>query len=254
MRRRIQLLVLGLVLLMTAMVWATPGPPLTTTDLGEGLVAEPEFDFKDTALAGQQLLAILDQSPDMAKHLRAIRAYQKRFSENGEAVPRLRDLVVGLRGSKRELAGVEAAFTIGLLIQDDAKETRAQYIKDLAPLVAGIRRNLPTEAWCHLVAAMLFGSFPELQGNWFDEALYAQSHGYDNPQVQLAVGSFLLTMDLSYGGNERLQWFIFLAFSRVQALMPGNEAWHVRIRNLVRMNLEIPGYRPSKWLKSLAAG
>ena len=137
-RRRIPILILGLLLFSAAVVLATPGPPLVATDLGEGLAAtEPEFDFKDPAMAGQQLLAVLDQSPDMAKHLRAIRAYQKRFDENGEAVPRLRDLVVSLRGSKRELAGVEAAFTIGLLIQDDAKETRAQYIKDLAPLVAG---------------------------------------------------------------------------------------------------------------------
>lgn len=247
--------ILGPMLLVAAVVSATPGPPLAAADFGEGLVgAEPEFDFKDPAAAGQQLLAVLDQSSDMAKHLRAIRAYQKRFAQNGEAVPRLRDLVVSLRGSKRELAGIETAFTIGLLIQDDAKETRAQYIKDLAPLVVGIRRNLPTEAWGHLIAAMLYGTIPELQGNWFDEALYAQSYGYDSSQVQLAVGSFLLTMDLSYGGNERLQWFIYLAFSRVLALMPGNAAWHSRIRDLVNMNLEIPGYRPSKWLKQLAAG
>jgi len=242
-----------LVLLVTVAGSTAPGPPLETTDFGEGLfTVEPEFDFRDHATADKQLLAILENSPDMARHFRAIRAYRRRFSESGEAVPHLRDLVVALRGSKREQATVEAAVIIGLLIQDDTKEARPQYLKDLAPMVAAIRRNLSSDPWAHLVAAILFGSLPELQGNCIDEALYALCYGYDEVQVQLATGSLLLSMDLSYGGNERLQWFIYLALTRAQALAPANTALHARVRMMVHQNLQIPGYRPSKWLKMLS--
>lgn len=240
-------------LLLPISGWAAPGSPLEITDFGEGVFGtDPEFDFSDQATAAKQLLATLEDSPDMAKHLRAIREYyHKRVGTGNEVVSRLRDLVVSLRASKRERATVEMAFVIGLLIQEDTKEARVQYLKDLAPMVTAIRRGLPSDPWARLVAAMLYGSLPELQGNWFDEALYALSLGYDEAQLQLAVGSFLLVMDLSYGGNERLQWFIYLAMTRAIALTPSDTGLNVRIRKIVNANLNIPGYRPSRWLKAL---
>jgi len=232
-----------------------PGPPLESTDFGEGVFAvEPEFDFGEAQAAHASLVKILDESSDPAKHFRAIRAYRKRFSTAGDSVPRLRELVIVLRSRKAGQAEVDTALIIGYLVVDDSKEARSQYLKDLAPMLASIRQNQANDAWARLTAAMLFGFLPELKGNWFDEALYAMSYGYYDPQLQLAVGSYLLSMDLAYGGNERMQWLVYLALTRAQALAPGNEQLRRRIRSMVVENLDIPGYRPSKWLKMLATG
>jgi hypothetical protein len=251
--RRLLLPIFILIALAMTPVGAATGSPLETTDFGEGVFApEPEFNFKDQAMAAKQLLTILEESPDMAKHLRAIRAYRRRLDPTGETVPRLRELVVALRDPKRDRAKVETAFVIGLLIQEDGKDARAQYIKDLVPLLAGIKADMPTDPWAHLIAAMLYGSVSELKGNWFDEALYAMCHGYEEAPAQLAVGSFLLAMDLGYGGNERLQWVAYLAMTRAQVLSPSRDLT-ARCKALAQGNMEIPGYRPSKWLKMLAA-
>lgn len=232
-----------------------PGPPLEATDFGEGVfAAEPEFDFSQEQAAHGSLLRILDESPDPAKHFRAIRAYHKRFSASSDSVPRLRELVIALRSRKTVRAEVDTALIIGYLVVDDSKEARPQHLKDLAPIVASIRQNRANDAWARLTTAMLFSFLPELKGNWFDESLYAMSCGYYDPQLQLAVGSFLLCMDLAYGGNERMQWLVYLAFTRAQALAPGNERLTRRIRNTIGENMGIPGYRPSKWLKMLVTG
>ena len=251
MRR--MLLVSWLVVLLPSMVLAAPGTLMDSIDFGEGIFApDPEFEARDQANASRVLQSILDGSTDQAKRFRAIRFYHKTLSD-ADVVPRLRDLVIRLRASKHTRATAETAFVIGLLVQDDSMEARTHYVKDLAPMLAKIRRGQSADPWAHLVAAVLYGTVSELQGNWFDEALYAQSYGYDEAEVQLAVGSLLLTIDLSYGGNERLQWFIFLALNRAQQLLPGNENLHARVKSLVGANLGITGYRPSRWLKMLVA-
>lgn len=248
-RRILVLLWLAMLLPFTGL--AAPGTPLESVDFGEGVFAsEPEFEARDQANALRILQSTLDGSMDQAKRFRAIRFYHKMLPET-DAVPRLRDLVIGLRSSKYVRATAETALVIGLLLQDDAAEAKPQYVKDLAAMLVAIRRGQAADPWSHLIAAVLYGTVPELQGNWFDEALYALSLGYDAPEIQLAVGSFLLAMDLSYGGNERLQWFVFLAFGRARQLMPANERLHARIKSLVEANLGIAGYRPSRWLKSL---
>jgi len=242
-------------LLIAAVLGAVvPSSPLEAADLGAGVFApEAEFVFADPETASRELLSLLETTSGMAGHLRAIRAFSRRFREAGVLVPKLTEALSGLRASKREEAKVEIAFILGLLAQEEESEgPRAGHLRELEPLVAVISRNRPADPWGRLVAAMLFASFPELHGNWLDEALYAQCHGYDLAEAQLAVGSLMLHMDLFYGGNERLQWFIYLAFSRAQTLAPQNEALRRRISEMVKANLEMPGYRPSKWVKAFA--
>ena len=244
-----------LVVAVSVPIQTAAGSPLEVADFGEGLSAdEPALTFENPADGIRQLLSVLEESPDMAEHLRSIRAYRYYLNGSGQVVPCLRELVVRLRESQREQAKVETAFIVGLLIQEDTKEARPQYIKDLAGLIATIRESMPLDPWARLVVAMLYGSIPELQGNWFDEALHAQCYGYDDAQLLLAAGSFLLAMDLAYGGNQRLQWFAYLALARARELSPGQTALHERITALVRTNLQVPGYRPSKWLNALMPG
>lgn len=245
---------LGVFLIPAVAGGVVSSSPLEAVDLGVGVFApEAEFAFADPETAPHELLSFLETTPGMADHLRAIGAYYRRFHEAGRLVQKqLSEVLPGLRKSKRGEAQVELAFLLGLLAQEASGEARAGYLKEIAPLVALIPRNHPAEPWSRLVAAMLFASFPELHGNWLDEALYAQSLGYDSAEIQLAVGSFMLRMDLFYGGNERLQWFVYLAFSRAQALAPENEALRLRIRKTVNDYLEMPGYRPSKLIKALA--
>lgn len=241
-------------LLIAAVLGAVvPSSPIEAADLGAGVFApEAEFVFIDPETASRELLSLLEGTPGMAAHLRAIRFFSRRFREAGVLVPKLTEVLSGLRASKRDEAKVEVAFILGLLAQEDSEGARAGYLRELETLVTVISRNRPMDPWGHLVAAMLFASFPELHGNWLDEALYAQCHGYDLAEAQLAVGSLMLHMDLFYGGNERLQWFIYLAFSRAQTLAPQNEALRRRISEMVKANLEMPGYRPSKWVKAFA--
>lgn len=249
--RRAAFIILSLTVALAATGTGASGSALEATDLGEGIFApELEFDFADAAAAAGRLLSILEESPDTARRARAIRSYYRRFANTSDLVPRLREAVTNLRQSSRKQAKVDAVLVYGYLILDDAPAARAQHIKDLAPLVSAIRQELPVDAWAHLVLAMIYASVYELQGNWFDEALYAVSYGYDDALLQFSAGSFLLAMDLAYGGNERLQWLIYLAMSRAQALAPSSSLQE-RVKALVRQNMEIPGYRPSKWLKSL---
>lgn len=251
LRRAIGFLALAC-LLVAAVCEAAPGTLLETVDFGEGVFnPESEFNFHDPASAAENLLAVLRDTRDMARCLRAIRMYQRRYEVMGEAVPRLRELLLNLKESKEPRAAVQRAFLMGLLMEEAGREVRALYIRDLAPLIKNLRSSMQTDAWAHLVVAILFGSIPELQGNWFDEALYAQCYGYDEVQAQLAVGSLFLAMDLSYSGNERLQWFAYLALKRALALAPDHEALKTRVRELLGANLQFIGYRPSKWLQQL---
>lgn len=244
--------VLGLSFLLVAACsagWVGIGAPLDTLDLGEGLFAPAEeFDFRDREAAGPALLQILAEPTGTARHLRAIRKYLRSLAGE-EAAPRLRDLAAILK--EHERTSVEAAFVFGLLALEEDKATREQDIKEISALLAPFRGGRSGDPWVHMVAAVLYGSFAELQGNWYDETLYAMSYGYDDAAIMLAAGSFLLTMDLSYGGDERLQWFVYLAFTRAKELAPDNAALRERIRSLVATNLGIAGYRPSRWLKRL---
>ena len=231
----------------------TAGTPLETVDLGEGIFAtEPEFDFKDQATATARLMSCLEGTEDMVKHLRAIRDFARCSEAAGDAVPPLRDVLVRLKASNRIQAQIEIAFIMGWLIGDDSKDAKPQYLKDLAPLLSSIRLNQSDNPWARLVAAMLFAAYPELKGNAFDEALYAMCYGYDDALVQLASGSLLLGMDLSYGGNERLQWFVYLAFCRAKDLAPANSALKSRIKESIANNVSVPGYRSSRWIRALS--
>lgn len=225
--------------------------PLEALDLGEGLFApEDEFGSIDADAAKREIAHILQEPSGTARHLQAIKAYQRSLPGT-ERATRLRELATALRADGR--AGVETAFTLGLLALDEGEAARDQDLKEIAVLLGPYRNGRSSDPWAHLTAAALYGTFPELLGNWNDEALYALCYGFDDPRLLLAAGSLILTMDLSYGGNERLQWFAFLALSRAEQLMPDNGALRERIKALVRTNLAITGYRPSRWLRQLAS-
>ena len=253
-RLRFLLILATLFLLVFVSIQAAPGSALTAVNLGETITPDVTgFNFSDTGMAFKQLQAILGGSADIPRHLRAIRAYAAGFQSTGETVPRLRELVIWLHGSKKPEAKIASVFTIGLLALEDSREARVEYMSQLAVLIGSIRNEKSTDPWGHLVTAVVLASLPDLSGNSFDEIIYAQCYGYQDAQIQLTCGNMLLLLDLNYSGNERLQWFAYLAFSRALELAADRNVFAGAIRPLVEKNMMIPGYQSTKWLRETGA-